>query len=114
MTDEYLPTRGGSFVAYEPQWLHPADGWLAVPQKRIVAGPGGVPYPLATGGILMEIDLCGKNQALAIAHAFAAIADATADGPAQVRIQPYQVHYDIKAKAMEDEPHGLNDERFAL
>lgn len=38
MTDKYCPTRGGSFTGYEPQWLHPVDGWIATPMQFITGG----------------------------------------------------------------------------
>ncbi len=96
---EYCPTQSGSFTAYEPQWMHPADGWTRIPQQLIT---DGVPFPMGTGGVLQTIGLCGKHQALAIAHAFAAVGEADARAP-EVRIQPYRVHYEIKAKAMIDD-----------
>lgn len=97
--EEYCPTRGGSFTAYEPQWQHPEDGWIATPMEFI---QGGVPFPLSTGGVLSTIGLCSRHQALAIVHAFGAVAEAEGRTVA-VRVWPYYVQYDIKARAMESD-----------
>lgn len=96
---EYCPTQSGSFTAYEPQWLHPADGWTRIPTT---SGTYGVPYPALTGGVLQTIDLYSQHQALSLAHAFAAMREADGNLPT-VRIQPYRVHYDIKAKKMDED-----------
>lgn len=100
---EYCPTQSGSFTAYQPEWLRPGDGWTPIPTTLIT---DGVPYPAATGGILQTIGLCGRHQALAIAHAFAAVGDADGGAP-EVRIQPYRVHYDIKAKRVDDDKEPM-------
>ena len=63
---------------------------------------GGVPFPLSTGGVLSTIGLCSRHQALAIAHAFGAVAEAEGRTVA-IRVWPYYVQYDIKARAMESD-----------
>ena len=99
---EYCPTRGGSFTAYEPQWKSVGE-WQVVPWCK---DEFGVPYPEATAGITETIGLMGKNQALAIAYAFAAVGDAQG-GTIEVRAKAYRVHYDIKAKAMDDDAEPM-------
>lgn len=99
MTDkQYCPTRGGSFTGYEPQWRHPVDGWIAIPLE---SGMTGIPFPQTTGGSLSTI-----GQALAIADAFAAVGEANGKVP-EVCIQPYRIHYDIKAEVMENDEEPL-------
>ena len=99
---EYCPTQGGNFLAYEPQWLHPADGWTKIPTALIT---DGVPFPAHTGGIMQTIGLMGKAQALAIAYAFQAVGESEGRLNIFVRAQSYRVQYDIKAKKTE-ESHG--------
>ena len=101
---EYCPTQGGSFTAYEPQWMHPADGWVPIPTTLIT---DGVPYPAATGGIMETIGLMGKAQALAIAYAFQAVGESEGRLNIHVRAQAYRVHYDIKAKKMDDDKEPM-------
>jgi|TARA_Y100000310_G_C20695263_1_gene825222 hypothetical protein len=55
------------------------------------------------GGVNKTIGLCGYNQAMALAYAYAAIHDADPNTSIQkiaIRIQPYEVKYDIKAKKL--------------
>lgn len=92
---EYFPTRGGSYTAYEPEWLDPADGkWKRIPTRQ---SEHGVPQPIACGGINSELGLFGYEQAWAIAWQFAALAASQSIAP-RIRVAQYEVSYDIKAK----------------
>jgi hypothetical protein len=92
---EWCPTQAGTFPAYKPEWFNEESGkWQAIEVRR---SERGIPYPLYCGGIAMTIGLCGHAQAQAVAWSFAA--QAMAEGKEiQVRVQPYEVAYDIKAR----------------
>ena len=97
---EYCPTRGGSFTAYLPQYLH-AAAWINIPICK--GRENGIPYPEFERGVLEAIDLCGYAQAMALAWCWAAVEAAEGRPILQVRAQAYKVHYDIKALAVEEE-----------
>lgn len=102
MTDEYCPTRGGSFTAYSPQWRRDdRDDWhdmpVVKPDKPEVAG---IPYPPGYEGVFIALDLVSYAQAEALRWAFVAVAESRFQ-KIETRIQSYKVEYDIKAKAGE-------------
>lgn len=93
---EYCPTRNGKYFAYTPEYLDEQNVWKPIPIAR---GNIGIPFPLDCGGLTMELGLCGKEQAYALAHHFAAQAAAIGTTEA-VRIQRYEVLYDLKARKL--------------
>ena len=120
---EWLPTMGGKFYGYQPQWRHsglwaPAnkkylkleggDEWTNV-QYIVTRGamlmrlpdgsevPVGVPFPRVLPGILETIGLCGEAQALALAWNFASYVQA-AGGEVEVRAEAHEIVYDLKAR----------------
>jgi len=100
---EWTPARSGSYTAFEPQfWDKDKRKWRPVSLKRPHRWePSGVPQPLLCGGINMELGLCGYDQAMALAHWFAA--EAAAEGVnIDVRVQEYDVQYDLKARRCEE------------
>ena len=98
--DEYCPTRGGRIAGYMPQIRHALGEWVNMPIS--VGALGGVPYPRDTGGVLETIGLCGYAQAHALMWMYAA--SHAGDGTKiEVRVQEYRIHYDIKAKAVQDD-----------
>jgi hypothetical protein len=101
--DEWTPTRAGSYTAFEPQfWDKNQNKWRPIPVKRPHRWePAGVPQPLLCGGVNVELGLHGYDQAMALAHWFAA--DAAAEGlHIEVRVQEYDVRYDLKARKVEE------------
>lgn len=95
---DWCPTRGGTHRAYEPQWLDNGK-WRRVPYERNAQG-FGVAQPFCCGGINTELDLCGYEQAMAFAWWWAAMA-ASEGKKIEVRAQPFQVVYDLKARPVD-------------
>ncbi len=97
---DWCPTRHGQYTAYEPMWLRDGD-WAHVPTER---RPGGVPQPLLSGGVNSELGLYGYAQAQALAWGWAAMA--AAEGKTiEVKVQAYEVVYDLKARKIEEAPN---------
>ena len=97
MTDktEWCPTRGGVTRGYLPEfWDMDKDRWENIP---LVHGVHGAPYPLLCGGVLREVDMLGYEQAQCIAWLYSAQSAAIGDH-IMVRVQEYELHYDIKAR----------------
>ena len=65
------------------------------------AGVNGVPYPQYMGGVARTVGLCGYAQAQCLAWGYAAAMAAEGE-MVQVRVQAYEVVYDIKARAIDD------------
>jgi len=101
---EWTPTRSGSYTAFDPQyWDRDKGKWLPVPTKRPHRWePPGVPQPLLCGGVNSELGLYGYDQAMALAHWFAAMAAAEGIN-IDVRVQEYDVQYDLKARKVDPE-----------
>jgi len=93
---EWCPTQGGTFTAYDPEYLD-GEEWRSIPTDR---NPKGVPPPIRNGGIITTLCLFGHDQAQALAWSYAAHA-AGVGLKVEVRVQPYDVVYDIKAKKAE-------------
>ena len=98
LDEKWCPTRAGSYRAYNPEYLGGDGVWRPVPTTETI-GNGGAPYEnmLLSGGISITIGLFGKAQAMALAWQYAAQA-AAAGHDADVRVQEYEVVYDIKAR----------------
>jgi len=103
MNDEiknWCPTRSGTYTAYEPQWFDGTE-WKRIPTAT-VNDLSGIPYPLMCGGITLELGLFGYEQAQTLA--WAAAATMAAQGKTiQVRAQEFEVHYELKARAVEED-----------
>ncbi len=95
---EWCPTMGGTFTAYEPQWRTPGGKWAVVPFEETSTRPG-IPYPHFPGGLMQTIGMCAHNQAMALAYSYAAFNEA-ARVKIEVRVVPYTVVYDLKAKLL--------------
>ena len=103
---KYCPTQNGTFCGYQPEYRK-VNGdikteWKTLPTKKGLFLKGGVPYPKAFGGILDTIGLHGYNQALALAHHFAATIEGAGAYEVEVRAAAYDINYDIKAKKIEE------------
>jgi len=103
---EYCPTQSGNYIAYLPEFRIVsedeivAEEWKTVPVER---GNFGVPNPIMFGGINSTIFLFGYEQAMALAWGYAAISVATYGVKRiEVRVKPYEVWYDIKARMFEE------------
>ena len=97
MTEEWCPTRGGRTRGYLPEvWDTHREKWETIP---LIHGGKGAPYPLLCGGVLQEVDLLGYEQAQCMAWMYSAQAAAIGDR-IKVRVQEYELHYDIKARKM--------------
>ncbi len=117
------PKISGTMSAYKPQWKHSTewgkvinqqilgpkggDDWTDVP-FTIIRGavavkfgdksvPVGIPFPMMMPGILESIYLCGYEQAMALAWTFAA-GMAASGGEVEVRVDPYDLQYEIKTQ----------------
>jgi hypothetical protein len=99
--EKWCPTQAGKYTAYAPQWLD-GEEWKRIPTERAVRG---VPQPALCGGINHELGLFGHAQAMALAWAFAALY--AAEGRTiDVRAQPYEIVYDLKARAIDEAERG--------
>ena len=108
MTDQadslpLCPSRHGTFVAYQPQYLKDSK-WIPIPIRLIDSALGGAKFPLIFGGICQEIWLCGEAQANAIAWGFAAEWEAVNPSSVHVRIVSFDVKFNIEAKVRESNP----------
>ncbi len=102
--EEYwCPTQGGQYTAYYPEFRHPDDPeWTRIPVKIAEGITGGVPSPIDFGGINSVLTLFGYEQAMALAWHFSAHVMATlGEKSVKVRVQAYEVHYNIKAKKID-------------
>ncbi len=90
----WCPTQGGEYTAYVPEYLE-GEVWKRIP---IEYSKVGIPQPLESGHINSVIGLFGYEQAQALMWKYAAYASATIIKHPKVRLQMYEVHYDIKAK----------------
>ena len=99
---DWCPTQGGSYTAYEPEWrpmFSDDDAWKPIPYSN--GTEHGIPYPRWNCGVTMQIGLMGYSQAQALAWSFSAQAEAVGDR-IEVRVQGYDVIYDIKARKFSD------------
>ena len=94
---DWCPTQAGTYRAYVPEYLD-GEKWREV---QTIRGVGGVPQPLCYGGINQTVGLFGHAQAWALAWAAAAAMAAEGCEP-KVRVVPYEVRYDIKARRLEE------------
>lgn len=93
--NNWCPTQGGTFTGYLPEAYNMKDDeWVEIP---IHPSEAGIPFPRRNGGVLQQIFLCGHAQAQALAWGFAAQGEKEGK-TIKVRIQPYEVVYDIKAR----------------
>ena len=93
---DWCPTKGGTFTAYEAEWESAPDKWSII-QSTTELSISGAPFPRYDGGICQSIGLMGHAQANAVAWSFAAQAEAQGK-EIKVRVQPYEIVYDIKAR----------------
>ena len=102
MSDKsWFPIRSGTYRAYEPRWLDGGE-WRRIQTDASAPGSGsGIPAPLLHGGINYEIGLFGYDQAMALAHWFAASA-ASRGECVTVRVQEFDVVFEIKAREREE------------
>jgi len=103
---EYSPTQNGKFTGYKAEFREQkgdlVSEWRKIPFTNECSQ--GVPYPDAFGGILKTICLSGYHQGLALGHWFAATAEAHRNVIIEIRVVPYEIKYDIKAKRLETAP----------
>jgi hypothetical protein len=95
---EWCPTQAGTIQAYEPLFKFKGEKkWRTVPTEIFPGNiPNGVPTPLRKE-VAVVVGLMGFAQANALAWRYAAFAEA--EGKIiQVKVQRYEVVYDIKAR----------------
>lgn len=104
----WFPTMNGNgLTGYSPEYLDPETGkWTDIniyhgTPTNVKTEGNRFPYPFKLGGVLQTIGLCGYNQAMAHAYDFASSYEAVGQH-VQVRVQAYEVVYDIKARKLED------------
>lgn len=90
---KWCPTQTGKYTAYYPEWLD-GEKWV---QIHVVNSKVGVPPPAWGGGINSTIRLFGYAQAQALAWSYAAAVESEGK-EIKVRVQAYDVRYEIKAK----------------
>jgi len=90
---KWCPTQGGTFTAYYPEYLCEGE-WKQVPTMR---KSDGIPVPMRNGGVITAIGLFGYDQAQALAWSYAAW-NASEGLDVEVRVQSYEVVYNIKAR----------------
>lgn len=95
---KWCPTQRGTYTAYYPEWKNNKD-WERIPTVRV---KDGIPEPAWCGGINSIIWLFGYAQAQALAWKWAAMMDSEGK-EIEVRVQAYEVVYDIKARKI-DQP----------
>ena len=100
---EWCPTQGGQYTAYYPEFKFPDESeWERIPVAIANGITKGVPFPVCMGGINKTIALYGYEQAMALAWGFAAEAASNRDElKVDVRVQAYEVHYEIKARKID-------------
>lgn len=99
---EWCPTQTGSTTAYRPQYFNEAKKeWQDIPIVRIQS-QHGLPYPFFTGPLMEFVDLFGYEQAMALAWQYAAVEATQARAVSKVRVMPYELKYEIKAKERPD------------
>ena len=107
MTD-WCPTQNGQITGYVPEYKK-GEKWLRIPVNDIpnyVIDDGrvillGAPPPKWNWGILKTIGLYGYEQAQALAWLFAAEASNKGEH-VEVRVVSFVVHYEIKARKLEE------------
>jgi len=92
--NEYCPTLAGIVCGYKAEYKIGKD-WKNIPT---IEDKDFIPYPHFEGGILSTIGLQGYNQSKAIAHWYAATIEHTKGKIVKVRVQEYEITFDIKAK----------------
>ena len=97
---EWTPIIAGNCTGYAPEFFDKDSGkWRQVPTHKVPTGKG-IPHPDFMGGVLMGIHLFGHSQAQALAWSFAAVHESFGKD-IQVRVQDYDVVFDIKARKIE-------------
>lgn len=106
---DWCPTQGGTTYGYEPWYRENIPGkygeygeWQTIPIKMATPDKSGIPHPRMSG-VLMQIGLYGYAQAMAFAWSFAAEYEAYSFRNVEVKVVPYKVIYDIKARNIEGE-----------
>lgn len=104
-TLEWCPSCRGTFTAYRAEWSLDGVKWEEV-STNTRSDTSGVPYPRFNGGICMVIGLLGFEQANAIAWGFSAQAASQGGDRIEVRVQSYEVLYDLKARKYDNHLDG--------
>jgi hypothetical protein len=104
--DEPLPTQGGEYLAYEPEYqtstiLNLTDGWQRVPTYK---SPVGIPEAGEMSGINCTINMHSFAAANALAWMFAAHEEHRTGIAPKVRVVGYRVKYDIKCYREKETP----------
>lgn len=98
-TSEALPTQGGTYSAWVPEFqgevdkLSP-DGWRRVPTAQ--SDRDGIPGAPWNEGINATIHMFSFAQANALAWSYAAYVEAATGHQPAIRVIEYRVKYDIK------------------
>ena len=99
------PTQAGSITGYEVQVKRDNREWGPANMLK-VSRENGVPLPACHGGILDTLGLLGYAQANSLAWMIKAVAAAEIKN-VDVRIVPFDISYETKAWAKEDEAKEL-------
>ena len=95
---KWCPTQGGTYTAYVPEYFD-GNEWKRIPIVKTIDSIG-IPAPLMNGGISETVGLYGYEQAHALAWTHAAYLAAIGK-KVEVRVQAYEVVYEIKARKIE-------------
>jgi hypothetical protein len=101
VTTEAMPTQGGEYCAYAPEWFSgdksiSPDGWQRIHTTTLQGVPG---IPASGGsmpGINHTVGLFTQAAANALAWQYAACVEARDGRAPEVRVIGYRVKYDIK------------------
>jgi hypothetical protein len=97
---KWCPTQGGNTVGYNPQYKDKYDDWRAVPTMQ---NSDGIPASKFRTKAIHDLGLFTYAQAQALAWTFAAFTAAETGIDIEVRVQEYEVVYDLKARPLSSE-----------
>lgn len=100
---KWCPTQSGTYIGYQPEWLDEEE-WKTI---HTIKGGGGIPSPRYPGAANSALFMFDYAEAMALAWSFAAMADSQNE-IVKVRVQPYKIVYDCKAR--KTDPEEQNNE----
>ncbi len=101
---EYCPAKSGTTTGYRAQYYCDSrEDWLDIRFKtETMEAYEKAGYPLCEGGVLRDLNLLGKDQALAIIHS--ARAKANSENRHMIfRIRVFKIEFDLKVEEVSDE-----------
>ena len=105
---EWCPSMSGNCSGWAPEYYdYDRNEWRPIPVSQ--SKQWGVPHPSFNGGVLLALGMYGEHQALALAHMYAAGQEADwRTGWPTVRVQKYEVVFDLKARKVADKEQNAD------